>query len=459
MTRGAALAGALVLTLSFAVSSKLCAQKPGARVTVTGVAFDSLRGVALANAFVTIEGHSRSTTSDAKGRFAFDTLPAGTYTFAMQHAVFDSLGLSGATTRATVTDGKSLVTLAVPSFATLWRAVCGFIPVPSADSGLIYGTIRDARKQNPVAQATVEVSWLDLVKTGTKQATSVTQRRWKSEAQADAQGGFAVCGVPVQTQLRIRANYLMNATGQIDLAPSADRVRRRDLMVAGTLPADSALRGAVGGVVSQNDGKPVSGARVILDDATETRTDAAGRFSLRGVPTGTRQLDVAAIGMSPLSTVVDIAANDTAFVTAELRRVSNLEALNITASARRRRVAVQFDERRKQGFGSYLDSTAVGKRATMSAAFAGFPGVTVQHVKASGRLFNLYLPSTGTGQCLAMLQVDGVQQFDHEILGTFHPSDIAAIEVYQQRLTVPTELMRTDLKCGLIAVWTKRVFR
>ena len=86
-----------------------------ARVTVTGLAFDSLRGVPLANAFVTVAERSRSTTSDAKGRFTFDTLPPGTYTFAMQHAVFDSLGLSGATTRAVVTDGKALVTLALPS--------------------------------------------------------------------------------------------------------------------------------------------------------------------------------------------------------------------------------------------------------------------------------------------------------------------------------------------------------
>ncbi len=448
-----------VLAVLATSARSAAAQSTVARVTVSGLAFDSLRGTPLANAFVMINGRSRSTTSDAKGRFSFDTLAPGTYTFAMQHAVFDSLGLSGATTRAVVTDGKSVVVLAVPSFATLWRAVCGGVPVPATDTGLVYGNIRDARKQDPVAQASVEVSWLDLVNTGTKQASNITQRRWKSESQADARGGYAVCGVPLQTQLRIRATYLTNATGIIDLAPSGDRVRRRDLMLAGTALADSALRGAVGGVVFDTDSKPVPAARVILDDALETRTDADGRFTLRNVPTGTRQLDVAAIGMSPVSTVVDVAAGDTALVSASMRRVSNLEALNITASATRRRAAVRFDERRKQGFGSYLDSTAVGKRATLSAAFAGLPGVTVQNVKANGRLFNLYLPSTGTGQCLAMLQVDGIQQFDHEILGTMHPTDIAAIEVYQQRLTVPSELMRTDLKCGLVAVWTKRAFR
>jgi hypothetical protein len=57
-----------------------------------------------------------------------------------------------------------------------------------------------------------------------------------------------------------------------------------------------------------------------------------------------------------------------------------------------------------------------------------------------------------------MLMVDGLQQFDHEILSMMNPQELAAIEVYPQRLTVPTELMRSDAKCGLIAVWTKRSF-
>jgi protocatechuate 3,4-dioxygenase beta subunit len=68
--------------LLFAVidTAPLHAQQTAKPVTVNGLAFDSLRGVPLPNAFVTIEGRSRATTSDAKGRFTFDTLPPGTYT-------------------------------------------------------------------------------------------------------------------------------------------------------------------------------------------------------------------------------------------------------------------------------------------------------------------------------------------------------------------------------------------
>ena len=458
---GVAVPALFASSLSSSFSSSLSAQgSPAARrVTVSGIAFDSLRGVPLADGFVLLMERGRSASTDARGRFSFDTVPPGTYTLSLQHAVFDSLGLSGATARVSVTDGKTPVTLAVPSFATLWRAACGVIPVPVKDSGLVYGSVREAAKQQLVPQATVEVSWLDLVNKGTKDAPAVSQRRWRNESQADAQGSYAVCGVPLNTQLQVKATYLSNSSGSIALGGSIDRVRRRDVMIPGTAPTDSSRRGAISGVVTDATGKPVVGARAILDDVLEARTDATGRYTLRGAPTGTRQLDVTAIGMSPISTVVDVLAGDTVTVASALRRVTNLEAMKVLASGNRSRNAQGYEERRRQGFGAAMDSTEIGRRATLAAVFTGFAGLTVQTQSANGRRFNLWLQSTGTDKCLAMLLVDGVQQIDSEYLNTISPSDVAAVEVYAQRLTVPAELMRRDPGCGVVAVWTKNAFR
>ena len=388
------------------------AAQPAARpVTVRGVAFDSLHNGPLTNAFIILRERSQTTTSDDKGRFVFEAVPPGTYNLSMQHAIFDTLGLSGASARVTVTDGKTPVVLAVPAFASFWNLACRGIPVPAADTGFVYGTVRDAGAQQPVAEATVQLSWIDLVNLGTKTASNVTQRRWTNESNADRQGGY------------------------------------------------TALRGVVCGGVVDADGRPVGDVRVILENVREVRTDAGGRFLLRDVPTGSHQLEFASVGMTPVTLDVDILAADTTMVSATLRTVTNLQALNILGAGTRGRAVRRFEERRQQGFGAFMDSTTIGSRATLAAVFAGFAGVTVQAASANGRRFNIYLPSTGSGPCLAMLQLDGIQQIDHEILGLMHPDDIAAVEVYPQRLTIPTELMRTDARCGLVAVWTKRAFR
>jgi hypothetical protein len=451
----------VALLAALACASAVHAQRPATtppRVTVNGIAFDSLRGVPLPDAFIVLRERSRSTTSDERGRFRFDSVPAGSYTFVMQHAVFDSLGLSGATTKAVITDGKALVTLSVPSFSALWSTACGN-SAPARDTGFVYGTVRDAKSRAPVPQAWVEVSWLDVVKLGAaKASTNVTQRRYKSEVQADANGGYAVCGVPTGLGYQVKAFYGSNSTPSFALAPSPDRVRRQDVVLSGTTDVDAARRGVVAGTVVDSAGKAVNDARIALG-SLEARTDARGRFLLRNVPTGTQQVDLSSIGLAPISSVVDVFADDTTQVTLTTYRLTNLDPVRVSASPANRVRVMQYEARRKQGFGSYLDSTGLAKKATMSAAFQGLPGVTVQNVTRTGRLFNIYLPSTGTGPCLAMLYVDGLQQFDHEILGSFVPADIAAIEVYQQRTTVPTELMRTDQKCGVVAVWTKRAFR
>src|SRR2546423_13130028 len=95
------------------------------RVTLRGVAYDSLRREPLVNAAITIAGSERTATSDSRGRFHFDSVAPGVYTLVIQHAALDSVGFSGLTTRATITDGRSEVPIAIPSFATFWSAACG----------------------------------------------------------------------------------------------------------------------------------------------------------------------------------------------------------------------------------------------------------------------------------------------------------------------------------------------
>ena len=141
-------------------SAELFAQ--GRTVVVRGVAYDSVRGVPLAGAVISMAGDSRTVRADSHGRFELDGVIQGVHAFSAQHAALDSLGFTGITTRANVTDGRAEIRIAGPSFATLWHSVCGPSRVPK-DSGFVYGTVRDAGTQNPVPNAAVSLTWLDMM--------------------------------------------------------------------------------------------------------------------------------------------------------------------------------------------------------------------------------------------------------------------------------------------------------
>src|SRR5438309_157250 len=85
------------------------AQAQGRPVRVHGIAFDSLHAKPLPGAFVILAGTNRSTVSDDRGRFVFDSVTPGVYRLVMQHDVLDSIGMSGAASRAVITDGRDTV--------------------------------------------------------------------------------------------------------------------------------------------------------------------------------------------------------------------------------------------------------------------------------------------------------------------------------------------------------------
>ncbi|MEP6765345.1 MAG: carboxypeptidase-like regulatory domain-containing protein, partial [Gemmatimonadaceae bacterium] len=89
------------------------------------MAFDSLHSVPLAGATVRIMGRSSVSVSDARGRFKFDSVAPGAYQLVLEHAELDSIGLTELATRVVVDGQQRDVTIAIPSFATLWQRTCG----------------------------------------------------------------------------------------------------------------------------------------------------------------------------------------------------------------------------------------------------------------------------------------------------------------------------------------------
>jgi hypothetical protein len=428
-------------------ASAVMAQAPSVR----GIVFDSLRNAPLAGAFVTIAGNgiSRSATSDSLGHFHFDSLRAGSYTLAAQHDVLDSIGVGSITTRATVGNAASEVAIAVPSFAALWGRWCQSIP--PKDTGLVHGTVRDLAGR-AVPRATVEVSWTDYNVDG----KSLRQRGKLGRVVADADGNFALCGIPANTAFTVHAALDSASSGSIDLLLANYRITRRDLRV--TTPSEGV--GIVAGLVTQS-GKPFPGARVIVAGRPEQRTGNDGKFIVRDVPAGTRQVDILSVGMTPGTIAVDVPVRDTVVVTFDMQKVVSLPGVKVEGLSMRKRIFADIDDRRRSGFGHFVDSTEIRKYGDLSPAFGSMPFARVQ---LSGAHIGKVLALTHAGSwCEAAYLVDG-HLADASELADLNPGNVVAIEFY--RGMVPHDIIakveaagdRSQRRsgCAVVAFWTRR---
>lgn len=470
----AALAG--FAAISATATSVLAAQSAPMQ-RVEGTAYDSLGKRPLSGAFVAIPAIGRVATTDDKGRFRIDSVPEGMHEIQAQHAAFDSLGLSGLSARIEVRRGTPKVMLAVPSFATLWRAACGAAPAPK-DSALVYGSVRDARTQSPTAQARVDVSWIDLIGGG-KSLTNIGQRRWSFTVSSDERGEYALCGVPPGVPITLSAALDSALATSLELEPSLSRVRRHDVLLApvvraaadtsadmsATTNAPAAVAAGVGdgrpnvgtsgtvsGVVTDARGMPIANAVIGVDTLIEVRSNDEGRFTVRHVPIGTRQAAVVSIGMQPQTLTFNVTPGDTTHVTVPMSVVQLLDAVRVranrsTPAASRVRM---FEEHRLVGLGSIIDSTGMVGQRSMVTVMRTIPGLQV----LAGRGING--PSISSPRCAGFkLMLDG-HPFTNDELVTLDPETLAGVEVYKRPLIYPSDIVSGG-GCSIL-LWTKRAF-
>ena len=355
-------------------------------MTVRGLAYDSLHGVPLAGAFIVVAGTSRTATSDVNGRFVIDSVAPGTYRFIMQHDALDSIGISGAVSRAVITDGRDVVRISVPSFATLWRAACR-TSVPPADSGFVFGTVRPPAGMRSSAGAAVVATWIDL---GFDKTTGVQQNRWDLTVAADSVGNYALCGVPTTTGISIRATADSAETGRIDVLPlDKNRVARRDLQLGLPIAAVVAAgRGATfrGQVLTDTTHLAVANAEVSLPElGISGLTNDKGEFRLGDIAPGSHQVLVRRIGFALVDTRLEFAENQALERTVYLDRVTLLDSVNVKATSAPRDVGLEdFAEHKAHGFGSFMTRAELEKKegVTMGVIMAQTSGLQIIYGRA-----------------------------------------------------------------------------
>ena len=417
---------------------------------VRGTVYDSLLGAPLPDADLWLRGTNWRARSDSKGRFSFDRVTPGDYTVLLSHADLDSAGLYTLALPLRVRADESVrsLTLATPSLATLWSRRCGTALTPRVDSGLVVGVIKDAATGAHLVGAGVSVRWLGITQTD---RTTVSIEERTLTTRTDSTGTYYACGVSRDVTITVRGYADRDSTGLIDVQLGRRGVGRQDLSIA---LAPSRRPAVLRGTAKTDEGVPLVGGRVSVDEGPSTVVGADGGYTLRGVPPGTQWVTVRAIGRTPIGRAVDFHEGDTTRLDVQLPPTTvTLAPLKVVAEPSQ--LLQGFVERRSRGFGYFRGEEELQSAGSLRAALSSLPAVRFQRGGAGLNSFVVVVPHASHGYCVPALYIDGFYYEDYDPLLSYGPDDLIGVELYPRATSAPIEFQRVASGCGALVIWTK----
>ena len=444
---------------------------------VSGVVTDSIAHKPLAGATVQLvadnfTSFARTAVSDSLGRFAVLDVPAGSYKLGFFHPLLDSLGVD-APLRGVSVNGKepARVDLAIPSPARLRAAICGAGSALDS-SAVLVGVVRSARNGAPAAGVTVTGRWLEFSFT----QKGMVRRVPRLVATTGENGWFALCNVPTGGTMALIAGLGSDSTDLIEVQVSAEGFVRRDLYLGlartvgmsdntnratdAAVPSrrhfgDATLSGTV---IAAVGGRPLGGAQVAITAGPQTRANASGEWTLSDAPTGTRMLEVRAVGYYPERRAVNIVAGAPSVRVALSTLKAVLDTVRIVADRLKGRDRTGFEERRRRsGSGRFLTPEDIARRqlSVTSDIFRFVPGLIMER-NPQGET-PILMRGMVEDVCYPAFYLDGAYMKDlsaEDIDGWVHPKEIAGIEVYAGA-GLPPQFQRGQTGCGSIVIWTR----
>ena len=438
---------------------------------VTGVVFDSITNRALAGASVQMVGADSivaserfTASSDSLGRFRFAAVPAGRYILGFYHRALDTLGIEP---RGQLIDIRSNldVTLASPSPRTMVRAFCGDT-ISDDHATLLLGHLHDAETESAILNGAAVVTWSEA--RVANREIAVAERVATATSRED--GWFALCGLPRETALTVRAVRDTNA-GRADSSSGVvvrfARAQVQHLSIYVPRTATSAAQAGtlrLSGRVTDAIGRAISGAQVwIAGTERRTVTNSTGNYALDSLPSGTQSLEIRAIGYSPRTMVVTlvVGAPPTGDVTMEQAVV--LPTV-VTMGAKSSKNLATFEAHKRSSAGGYFIKPArlEGYASLQPLHFlvGGLPGVTV--LRPFGQwIATMQRRGASAGarpiQCTPQLYLNGsmvAMSFD-DLETAIDPDDLLGVEVYTKDVQIPSIYARSIRSCGLISIWTR----
>jgi hypothetical protein len=406
---------------------------------------------------------------DTNGRYRLDSLPPGEYVLHLSTPLLDSLALAMPERALSIAPGRTArADFTVPRGAILRDAVCPGLGL-GKDKASMAGHAIDADTDQPLAGADVVVTWTELVVDGTLESRS---QELSAAVQTGERGEYRLCGVPADTRLSLQLQHGGRVSAAVDVtvtreagaevrdlslstrgAPtiasldSLERSRRdtadagEPLLLTGTAGVTGIVRGSTG-LPLENTEIRVRGAR------SSAVSDAAGRFSLTALPTGTQMLVARHIGYEPTEVVVELRAGRSIQHDVKLTRAILLDSVRVVAM---RSQYPEFEyNRRANPFGHYLGPDEVERRHAMNAGdlLVGVPGLWVV-----GNGPSESVASTRRGRACRNLMyiLDGTEV---PTLEGVMASQIAAVEIYVDGAFAPSRYAIRG-SCGVVVFWSK----
>ena len=465
----------------------------GRRSALEGSVLDSASGAGIPGARVRLLEMAAEATTDARGRFSIAGVLPGNYQLEIHTPWLDSLGVSR---RAPVSFAESAdrVEVRVPSAQQLILAVCG-PAARSGGAGILIG--RALLRDSSAASNTVLVAeWTAPHEDSSDAVSADSSARLtrRLEVHAAANGAFRVCGLPVNTAVRLRATGDEAETAADTTIRIADaaRIARADLRLERLVALAS--RGAVftGIVVTDSTRVPITGAEVALPELGKSAlTDARGEFRISGIEAGDQHVVVRRIGYGAADAHVTFRNNETVERRVVLGRAVMLEPVIVSDRAFERAMA-SFDEHRRAGLGHFVTRVELSKYDGMKlpGVLAQIPGLVVVSGRTSGawvtsqrapaalcppqqakgclESHGYYVPDDAEARqgivpaCYSLVYVDHMlmngareptEPFD---VSTIPPERVEAVEYYAGAAQTPLEYSRAGSSCGVLVIWTRR---
>jgi hypothetical protein len=250
------------------------------------------------------------------------------------------------------------------------------------------------------------------------------------------------------------------ATAQI--TPQPDSAARPAPRQAFTIPA---YRNRIVGVFDAFTGQPVDSVEVSdVMAGNKCLTTSTGTVSLVFLPEGPSLVRVRKLGYEVQSFLVSITPLDSSPITIALSRLTTLNAIVSTDSSPHfvSPGLRGFEERKKAGFGYFIDEGELRKREDQrlpDMITARVPGINMVRVGANAA----FLTSKRTSGCQVDVYLDGVRVSKMPIpgtrltavnLGQYDVSSLAGVEFYNTA-TAPSEYGGTGSGCGVLLLWTR----